>query len=99
MTVTNGITRTATTSDDGYKSGGTSPPDFTPLHPGLEAVYVSHGVRDATRLPVVGVDGRGRALVMTRKGRVVLATRARPQGERPPFRPCYFAGVEREGER
>ena len=42
----------------------------------LQAVY---GMDDV-RLPVVAVDGRGRALVLNRDGRLLLATKARPGG-------------------
>jgi hypothetical protein len=44
---------------------------------GVVAVYSCGS--DSLRLPIVGLDHRDRAVVLGRKGRAVLATKARPK--------------------
>lgn len=46
--------------------------------------------RRTERLPIAGWDGRGRAVVVNRRGVLVLATKARPSS---PAGPLRFDGV------
>jgi hypothetical protein len=61
-------------------AGGTLPPNLGVIALARTDCFASYGMDDS-RLPVVAVDGRGRALVLSAAGKLTLATKARVDGE------------------